>query len=61
MSITGGDTKGRMLFDPELGMTIESTAQQKISMKASAMGQDMTIQMQQSVTNRLVEVTKAAK
>jgi hypothetical protein len=61
MSITGGDTKGRTLFDPELGMTIESTAQQKISMKASAMGQDMTIQMQQMITNRLVEVTKAAK
>jgi hypothetical protein len=61
MHITGGDTKGRTLFDPELGMTIESTAQQKMSMKVSAMGQDMNIQMQQMITNRLVEVTKAAK
>jgi hypothetical protein len=61
MTITGGDTKGRTWFDPELGMPIESTAEQKMSMKVSAMGQDMSIQMQQMVTNRLVEVTKTAK
>jgi len=61
MSISGGDTKGRMLFDPELGMAIESTARQNLSMKVSTMGQDMNIRMQQMITNRLVEVTKAAK
>jgi len=61
MSISGGDTKGRTLFDPQLGMPVESTAEQKISMKVSAMGQDVSIQMQIMSTNRLVEVTKIAK
>jgi len=61
MNVTGGDTKGRTLFDPQLGMAVESTAEQKMSMKVSAMGQDMSIQMQIMSTNRLVEVTKAAK
>ena len=57
VSLTG-DTTGRMYFDAEAGVARETTAVQKMEMKLQAMGQDITSQMTQHVTNRLVEIRK---
>jgi hypothetical protein len=59
MSITSlsGDTKGRMWFDPALGALVESNEDQNMRLKMKAMGQEISTQMTQSVTNALKEVS----
>jgi hypothetical protein len=54
-----GDTKGRMWFDPALGALVESNEDQNLRMKMKAMGQEISSQMTQAVTNRLKDVTSA--
>jgi hypothetical protein len=54
-----GDTKGRIWFDPELGALVESNEERNLRLKMKAMGQEMSAQMVQSVTNALREVSTA--
>jgi hypothetical protein len=56
-----GDTSGRMWYDPEAGLVVESTAEQKMAIKMEVQTQAISVLMQQSVTNTLVEFTPAAK
>jgi hypothetical protein len=61
LTVTSGDSTGQCWFDPELGMVVDSVADQKLSLKVAAMGQNLNMVMQQAVTNRVVEVTQAPK
>lgn len=54
-----GDTKGRTWYDPELGALVESNDDQSMRMKMKAMGQEMSTQMTQTVTNVLTDVKAA--
>ncbi|HNQ87625.1 MAG TPA: DUF6263 family protein [Verrucomicrobiota bacterium] len=53
-----GDTEGTSWFDPEAGYTVDSVATQTLQIKVSAMGTEMNIQSRQSLTNRVVEVSR---
>jgi CheY-specific phosphatase CheX len=54
-----GDTKGRTWYDLELGAVVESNDDQSMRMKMKAMGQEISSQMAQAVTNLLKEVKAA--
>ena len=58
ISAMDGTTKGKTWFDPEAGAELETISKQNIKMKMSMMGQDMAIDMVQSITNRLVEAKR---
>lgn len=58
ISAIDGTTKGKTWFDPDAGAELETISKQTMKMKMSVMGQDMAIDMLQSITNRLVEAKR---
>ncbi|MBM3879836.1 MAG: hypothetical protein FJ387_08970 [Verrucomicrobia bacterium] len=53
-----GDSSGRTWYCPDLGVTVESNAKQKMNLRLTMMGQQMAILVQVATTNQLVEVGK---
>lgn len=56
-----GTTTGRTWYAPDLGATVDSFANQVMSMTMKTMGQDTKVEMDQRVTTKLLEVTGQAK
>lgn len=56
-----GTTTGRTWYAPDIGATVDSFANQVMSMTMKAMGQDTKVELDQRVTTKLLEVTGQAK
>ncbi len=56
MTIDNGKTSGKTWFDPALGMVIDTTAKQGMTIKVNTQGQSLTTKVNASVSNKLVEV-----
>ncbi len=56
-----GTTTGRTWYAPDLGATVDSFANQVMSMTMKTMGQDTKVEMDQRVTTKLLEITGQAK
>ncbi len=56
-----GTSTGRTWYAPDIGATVDSYANQVMSMTMKTMGQDMKVEMDQRVTTKLLEITGQAK
>jgi Family of unknown function (DUF6263) len=56
-SIDDGKTSGQVLFDPALGMPVETSTVQNLTMKMSVQGQSMSTKMTQDISMKLAGVT----
>lgn len=56
-----GTTTGRTWYAPDIGATVDSFANQVMSMTMKTMGQDTKVELDQRVTTKLLEVTGQAK
>jgi Family of unknown function (DUF6263) len=61
IEIEKGKTTGTGWFDPDLGMVVESTADQTMTMKITAQGQTMTSRAKQTINFKVLDVADAAK
>jgi hypothetical protein len=57
VSIDDGKTSGQVLFDPALGMPVETSTIQNLTMKMSVQGQSMSTKMTQDISMKLAGVT----
>jgi hypothetical protein len=55
MKLDDGKTTGTIWFDPELGMTVDSDIQQKMTIKVLAGGQTVTPEVEQKIHATLVD------
>lgn len=61
IEIEKGKMTGTGWFDPDLGMVVESTADQSMTMKITTQGQTMTSRANQKVNFKLLDVVDGAK
>ncbi len=61
IEIEKGKMTGTGWFDPDLGMVVESTADQDMTMKITTQGQTMTSRAKQTINFKLLDVADAAK
>jgi len=59
MTIDNGKTTGKTWFDPALGMVIDTTSKQGMTININAQGQSLATKVNASVSNKLVEVADA--
>jgi hypothetical protein len=56
MKISGGTMEGKSWFDPQSGLVRDTVGKQTMTMNIDAMGQKLTIRMNQDVSNKLTAI-----